>query len=373
MNLNQTKFDIHVFGDSHSRIYSSYYLSNYICKVYYVGPITMHRVGRDKLSIDQLKDLSKKNYEEYLPTCKPEYKHMNYPSNDKIKDNDIVLFVFGEIDIRNHYAKQLSKGRNNSDIIHSLVNNYIADILENRKQYGNVKFGLQSVNPPTDEKNLKEEIKEYPIAGTIEQRIQATIEINNLLKHKCKEHDLIFIDTASYYQNDETLFPINGLSEEASLYEMDPRIKDANVHIHMENPEGIEHAFKVANIPINIVFYKAIEKCKYPGSLNKYQRDLTIRVRIVHYLAVLLLGLSLFIPNKYFIVTITYWIIVIIFNTIIVNGIDCSFQVLEYSLSCNDFSVFDEIGIPRKILNIPLYILLFFHYYLMRIFLFLFF
>lgn len=60
MDITDTVYDIHVFGDSHSRIYSSYYLSNYECKVYYAGPITMHRVGRDKLTIEQLKELSKK-------------------------------------------------------------------------------------------------------------------------------------------------------------------------------------------------------------------------------------------------------------------------------------------------------------------------
>jgi hypothetical protein len=316
----------------------------------------MHRVGRDKLSIDQLKDLSKKNYEEYLPKCKPEYKHMSYPSDDKIKDNDIVLFVFGEIDIRNHYAKQLSKGRNETEIIHSLVNNYIADILENRKQYSNVKFGLQSVNPPTDEKNLKEEIKEYPIAGTIEQRIRATIEINNLLKQKCKEHGLIFIDTASYYQNDESLFPVNGLSDEASLYEMDPRIKDANVHVHMENPEGIEHAFKLANIPINIKYYDYKRKCKYSGSLNKFQRDSIIRFRTIHYILVLLLGLSLFIPNRFFLVTLTYWAVIIALNIGSANGLDCFFNMIEFRMSnCNNKTLFDEIGIPKDFKNIIWY------------------
>ena len=173
MELNKTVYDIHVFGDSHSRIYSSYYLANYICNVYYTGPITMHRVGRDKLTIDQLKELSKKHYEEYLPKCKPEYKHMSYPSDDKIKEKDVVIFVFGEIDIRNHYAKQIEKGRNDNEILGSLVNNYIDTILSNSKQYNNVKFGLQSINPPVDEKNLNEPIKEYPINGSIEQRIKA--------------------------------------------------------------------------------------------------------------------------------------------------------------------------------------------------------
>lgn len=350
MQLNTTKYDIHVFGDSHSRIYSSHYLSNYICKVYYVGPITMHRIGRDKITIDRLKALSKKYYNEYLPTCKSEYKHMSYPDDDNIKENDVVLFVFGEIDIRNHYVKQLQKGRSHSEIIANLTNSYISTIMENKKTYNNVKFGLQSINPPVDIKNIHYQIKDYPVVGTIEQRIQATNEINKLLKQKCKDNDLLFIDTATYYQNDESLFPVTGLSEDAAMYEMDNRIKDNNVHIHMENPEGIEHAFQVSNLPINIGYNKYKKKCKYRGSLNKYQRDFAIRLRVIHYVCVLLLLLTLFIPNRYFLITLTYWSFLLLLNIVVTNRIDCSIGAIEFRISnCNDISFLDEIGIPRQL------------------------
>ena len=348
MDITETSYNIHIFGDSHSRIYSSYYLSNYLCNVYYVGPITMHRVGRDNLTIDQLKHLSKENYKEYLPTCKPEYKHMSYPSDDKIKENDVVIFVFGEIDIRNHYAKQIQKGRNQSEIINSLVNGYIECILSNRNKHNNVKFGIQSVNPPVDEKNLKESIKEYPIQGTIQERIQATLEINKILNQKCKEHNLLFIDTVTYYQNDESLFPVNGLCDGAVPFEMDTRIKDNNVHVHIDNPEGIEHAFKVVNLPVNIKHYNYRKKCKYPGSLNKYQRDNIRRLRLIHHIFAAGLILTLFIPNKYFLITVTYWSIILFLNFFYSDG-DCVFNALEFRLSnCNDNPMTVELGISRK-------------------------
>ena len=357
MELNNTTYQIHVFGDSHSRIYSSPYLSNYICNVYYVGPITMHRVGRDKLTLDDLKELSQKNYKEYLPKCKPEYKHMKYPDDDEIKNNDMVIFVFGEIDIRNHYAKQIEKGRNHTEIINSLVNNYIETVLLNKSKYNNVKFCIQSVPPAVDIKNLNEELKDYPINGHLNQRIRATIEINKLLKEKCKLHNLLYLDTTTYYQNDETIFPVNGLCKKAELYELDTRIKDKNVHVSIEHPEGIEHVFKMNDIPINLKYYKYNKKCKYPVSLNKFQRDTVIRLRIIHLIVMVLLGISLFLPNKYILVTLTIWSMVILFNiamSIHINGsIDCSFNILEFRLSnCNNYNILDELGIPRYMQNI---------------------
>ena len=349
MELNTASYGIHVFGDSHSRLYSSPYLSNYVCNVYYLGAVTMHRIGRDQLTIEELKDIAKDNYKEYLPGCKPEYKHMRYPVDDQIKNNDVIIFVFGEIDIRNHYAKQLEKGRNSLEILEKLVNDYIETILKNRNHYADVTFCIQSVNPPVDEKNLKESLKEYPINGSIDDRIGATLEINKLLKEGCKKNEILFIDTATYYQNDESLFPINGLCDTAKLYEMDTRIKDTNVHVHMENPEGIEHALKIANVPINITYYDYNKKCKYSSSLNKYQRDTIMRIRLAHYIVIVGLFATLFIPNRYFMITTCFWVVVVLLNIIIADGKDCSFNVLEFRMSnCNNKGALDELGIPRE-------------------------
>jgi len=350
-DLNKTHYNIHVFGDSHSRIYSSYYLPNYICNVYYTGAITMFRIGRDKPTLDQLKDLSKDYYNEYLPIAKKEYKHMSYPKNDNIVDGDLVIFVFGEIDIRNHYAKQIHKGRDKMEILKNLVNNYIDTVLMNKNNYNNVKFGVQSINPPIDEKNLKESIKEYPIEGTIEERIEATLIINKLLKEKCKENNLLFIDTASYYQNDDTLYPQNGIDENSQLYEMDTRIKDDNVHIHIDNPEGIDYAFKVANIESNLNHYKYKRKCKYPIPLNKYQRDLYKDLYNLHIIAFFVIFLPpILLPVKYILFAAGIWSVVIIVNLVIGKDIfNCWLSVFEFKTSnCNDVPVNPASGLTPK-------------------------
>jgi hypothetical protein len=212
----------------------------------------MHRIGRDKPTLVELKNISKEFMLNYLKIAKPEYKHMGFPITE-FYEKDIVIFVFGEIDIRSHYGKQIQKGRNKDSILNVLVDNYIDTILLNRFEYPNVNFVVQSVIPPTDEKNYKEPVnKEYPITGTIEDRIEATIEINKLLKEKCLINNLLFIDISTYYQNDETEFPISGLCPDAKIYTLDPRIKDDNVHVYIDYPQGIEFALKNLNIPSNI-------------------------------------------------------------------------------------------------------------------------
>ena len=86
----------------------------------------MHRIGRDKPTLQQLKEMSKTYYNEYLPKAKKEYQHMRYPTSDEVRQNDIVIFVFGEIDIRNHYAKQIEKNYNmikNKSLLHITIFN----------------------------------------------------------------------------------------------------------------------------------------------------------------------------------------------------------------------------------------------------------
>jgi hypothetical protein len=69
MDINDTIYNIHVFGDSHSQLYGSPYLSNYICNVYDVGEITMDRVGKENLTTDKLKELMRGEYSKFIFQC----------------------------------------------------------------------------------------------------------------------------------------------------------------------------------------------------------------------------------------------------------------------------------------------------------------
>jgi len=346
MDINQTIYNIHVFGDLHSQLYSSPYLSNYICNVYYVGSITMHKVGRNNLTIDKLKYISKENYENYL--TKPEYKHMKYPKNDIINNNDLVIYVFGEIDIRNYYFKQIKKSRDSNEILNSLVDKYINTILLNKKKY-NVKYGIQSVVPPVDKKKLNEFLKKNPFYGNIDERITATNKINKLLQQSCEKNNILFIDISTYYQNDNSIYPLKNICNNSKEFELDSRIKDNNVYVHINNPEGIEHAFNLINIPINIKYYKSNKKCKYPSSLNKFQRDYYKRIRIGHYILMILSYGSLLVPNFLILIPTTVWAVILILNYIFSGKLECFVNVIEFRASnCNNRTIDDELGIPRN-------------------------
>jgi hypothetical protein len=289
MDIDQTTYNIHVFGDFQSCLYSSPYLSNYICNVYYVGPVTMDRVGRDNLTIDKLKDLSKEYYKNLLPTAKPEYKHMSYPKNDTINNNDLVIYVFGEINISNDNL--------------NLVNNYIKTILLNKEKY-NVKYGVQSIN--------------------------GNNEINKLLKQSCEKNNILFIDINSN--------PFKNNCDKS------------NSEINMDNPESIEYAFKLNCIPINIKYYNSGKKCKYPSGLNKFQRDYYKRVRIGHYILMIILYASLLVPYSLILIPITLWASLFIFNYIFSGDLgNCFINVVEIrSSNCNDKQIDVELGFKKK-------------------------
>ena len=93
---------IHIFGDSHANFnFSNSKYTNILN--HYQNSITMNRVGRDNL-----------NFINFI--------------NYNIKNNDIIIYQFGEVDCRCHIARQLLLGRVLDDIINELVTNYINSI-----------------------------------------------------------------------------------------------------------------------------------------------------------------------------------------------------------------------------------------------------
>lgn len=154
---------VHVFGDSHSKKGFSTIKG---CKVHRLGPITMHRIGRDSLS--------------FLDVAKFD-----------VKENDTAVFVFGEIDVRCHIGKQRDlKGRDLDDIIDTLVKRYLATILENRNAYASLHCVVFAVIPPTNGAyNPK-----FPIHGTLEDRISITKKLNAKLAEECAKNDVALIN-----------------------------------------------------------------------------------------------------------------------------------------------------------------------------------
>ena len=80
---------------------------------------TMHRVGRDST----------------------DFTGLGFPKES------IMLLSFGWIDIHYHIEKQINKGRNEDEIINTLVDKYIAIIIANRNQ-GQKHIGIMNIIPP---------------------------------------------------------------------------------------------------------------------------------------------------------------------------------------------------------------------------------
>lgn len=177
---------IHIFGDSHSREFK--HINK--CVVHHLGPYTMYRMGRDGLSFLNIKDYG-------------------------VRDNDAVVFAFGEIDVRCHIGKQgFLQNRDIETIIEELASNYIQTILDNKAQFENLICLIYSVTPPTDIRNNPS----FPIYGPIDQRIFITKKLNENLEQKCKEYDLYFIDVYEDYSDSRGILRVE--------------LSDGDVHIH---------------------------------------------------------------------------------------------------------------------------------------------
>jgi len=177
---------VHVIGDSHSEAFRK--IDG--CTVHWIGPITMHRIGRDGLSFLNEKNLG-------------------------INENDIVVFVFGEIDVRCHIGKQRdTKQRDLDEIIQTLVYDYINAIINYRGLYQNLKCIVYSPIPPTDQVMNDS----FPRWGRLEDRIFITKELNNLLREVCVLNNIFIIDVYADYADSSGAL-ITDLS-------------DGSVHIH---------------------------------------------------------------------------------------------------------------------------------------------
>jgi peptidylprolyl isomerase len=174
---------IYIIGDSHSLMFRNIQ----DCIIHPIGPVTMHRIGRDGFNI---KDCG-------------------------ISENDIVVFTFGEIDVRCHIGLQRDKyDRDIDEIIETLSENFMQAILENDRQFTNVHYVICSVVPPCNAGYNPE----FPFYGTLADRINITKRLNEKLKNKSELNNIGFIDIYDYYS--------------IETGELDLSISDGSVHIH---------------------------------------------------------------------------------------------------------------------------------------------
>ncbi len=129
-----------------------------------IGSITMHRVGRDKMT----------------------FKDYTLP-------NSIAIFIFGEIDIRMHIYKQVQLGRDEDEIINTLVVNYI-EVMRKQNEHQVIPI-VMSITPPS-------RTEPNPMAvGSNEDRSRYCLKINDRLRNLCLEYDIDFLDVYEQYKD----------------------------------------------------------------------------------------------------------------------------------------------------------------------------
>jgi GT2 family glycosyltransferase/cytochrome c-type biogenesis protein CcmH/NrfG len=108
---------------------------------------------------------------------------------NEVRQGDLIMFCFGEIDCRAHLIKQSElQNKPLKAVVTECVDRYFK-IFEVAKQYG---FPLMAWNvPPSSLEDI--EYGEYSTYGSCKQRNEVTQLFNELLKRRCDEYGVIFL------------------------------------------------------------------------------------------------------------------------------------------------------------------------------------
>jgi hypothetical protein len=166
---------IHIFGDSHCGLFAK----TPGATMHYVGPVTMHRVGRDGLRAFALNTLD----------------------IGAIRRGDALGFIFGEIDVRVHIAKQRDRyGRPPTEIIDTLAAAHMSTLEAMRAIFPASPIVVFSVIPPAGNK-YPHFNSDMPRNGTDQERIAWSLLLNETLKHGAFARGFRFLDQYSPFAN----------------------------------------------------------------------------------------------------------------------------------------------------------------------------
>jgi hypothetical protein len=174
---------IHIYGDSHCTFLFDGLAG---CDVNWLGPVTMHRVGRDRAWFLEGRNFSV---------------------------TDWVLLVFGEIDARCHIGRIAEDTGNSRDnVVSDLVGRYLASI-KRRRDHNAI---VMSVPPPADGPGIIN--SDFPVYGSWVDRIEITKLLNDELIQSAKRADIKVLVVPEEYADAS-----GGL---------DIRLSDQSVHIN---------------------------------------------------------------------------------------------------------------------------------------------
>lgn len=182
---------IHTIGDSHSFFGFDTNKTNKSSTIinHNIRPATLaYSVGRDKLN------------------------RLDIRKFDDIKDNDILIFSFGEIDCRCNIKKHTNE-ENYKENIDNIVINYVETIKlnVNLSKKHIKKICIYNIVPPPRKANASEN-KDTPFLGTDQERLNYVLYFNKKLKEYCSYNNFLFFDVYDKY-SDECGFLLSKLSD----------------------------------------------------------------------------------------------------------------------------------------------------------------
>ena len=179
---------VQTVGDSHAdRTFKNIVIENVFIGRREIGPITMHRVQRDRM-----------NFKQYIP--------------DHV---DMAIFCMGEIDIRCHIHRQITEqNRTLEAIVADLVPNFVKHIasLDIKAK----KIILLPV-PPADIHTIQWHGWKYPLQGSNDERVQYHNAVCVSLITECEKNGILCLDPRKHYMD------ANGM--------LITSLSDGNVHI----------------------------------------------------------------------------------------------------------------------------------------------
>ena len=169
---------IHVIGDSHSM----YTFSGLPVAIHHVGPVTLKRVGylEDTTLSTEISKLS-------------------------LSDKDLVLFVFGEIDVRCYVKPTFERAK-------CSLQQHLGKWAD---RYGRAvaaldtkgaRLGLMSVVPPSASAQMAAGSL-FPVTGTDQERVEYTTQLNQELRRVCAERQWLYLDVHALYANETGMLP----------------------------------------------------------------------------------------------------------------------------------------------------------------------
>jgi hypothetical protein len=169
-------FTFTAYGGDFSPHVNVYERDGITIKVNWLGPWTMHRVGRDGHNFDQY-----------------------------IQESDKLLFLFfGEIDVRRHLANQINQGIPANKVIEELARKYI-DTVRNSAFVNKIVVSMVIPPPHASESPQADESSHL---GTDEERRLWNKKLNEWLTFYCKKYSIKHINPYVDYLNSQGMLNV---------------------------------------------------------------------------------------------------------------------------------------------------------------------